>query len=578
MKEGIVGLYARVSTLKKQDYTRQINELKEIILQHGYSENQIEIYKEKVSGYKKKDDRPQLSLLLSKIRKEPQKYKCLYTSEISRIGREPKNTREIVDELSELGVPIFIQSLGQFTLQEGKRNMIMSIILQVLIEFSNFESETFKDRSKSGLLKSARDGKVGGGKYLPYGFKKGMNKMLEVNSEESKVIELIFTLYQEGHGIKVISNMLNDQSIPTRTNISFDNKLIMYKVPKSTSQIRWSDKQIHDILKNPIYMGKRRFKGELLSVPNIVSEETYNLCNEILKTKNTRNTTTIYTYLLKDLIKCGVCGRNYFGRFKPVLGGDKIYKCSSTLIKGSSCKNKGVNIKFIESVIFNDIVNSYNLERIFSESNQVNNQLKKRRESLEMSIPIEESTLLKKHTEVERLLDLYIKSSIDLVVYEKKNRQLSKEISNIETKINIKKKELKKINISDERLNVLNPTPRIIRDSKDDRIKLWSIFKQIIDKIIFNIIDEKMCVFTLFTGMDLGTGYKPRPHQYVLDLEYFRKTRNFKYKSGNYLKFDSNYDERNILLTDLDKIQIQISLNESPWKIVDNQNIVEMTI
>ncbi len=62
MKKGKVAIYARVSTMDgKQDYNRQIEDIKPIILNHNYSKENIDVYKEEISGYKKKWERPELS-------------------------------------------------------------------------------------------------------------------------------------------------------------------------------------------------------------------------------------------------------------------------------------------------------------------------------------------------------------------------------------------------------------------------------------------------------------------------------------------------------------------------------------
>ena len=159
-------IYARVSTSDKQDYQRQINELTLIAKEHGYEDENIINFAESVSGYKKNDERIQLSLLQQKIEENPKFFGCIYTSEISRIGRNPYHTRQVIDRWSELGIPLYIQSLKQSTIDsDGNRNSIMNIILQVLMEYANEEAKTFVIRSKSGLLNSARSGKAGGGRY-----------------------------------------------------------------------------------------------------------------------------------------------------------------------------------------------------------------------------------------------------------------------------------------------------------------------------------------------------------------------------------------------------------------------------
>lgn len=330
MKQAI--LYARVSTTDKQDFNRQIDDLTALAIRHGYDKKNIKVFAESISGYKKGNDRPKLQQMLEVVEASP-KDVTIYTTEISRIGRNPTETRRIIDRLTDIGVPVYIESLGQATIDgNGKRNMIMNIILQVLIEYANLEAETFKARSKSGLLNAARQGKAGGSLNFPYGYCKDGDGYLVVNPEEAEVIKDIFTLYQAGNGIKVISGILNDRKIPTRMNKTHAGKDIKYStLTKDGSSIKWSDKQIHDILKNSLYKGERRFRGELLPAPAIISKELWDECASIMESKTHRNYLTSYTYLLKDICTCGTCGRNYFAKYKPVEGGDKVYICSSRL-------------------------------------------------------------------------------------------------------------------------------------------------------------------------------------------------------------------------------------------------------
>ena len=114
-------VYVRVSTSNgSQDYTRQKNELFDIAKKDGYLEKNIELFADTISGYKF-EERDNLNILLDKIRENPSHFSCLYVSEISRLGRNPKNTRNLIEELMELKVPIYIQSLNEKTLDiEGK--------------------------------------------------------------------------------------------------------------------------------------------------------------------------------------------------------------------------------------------------------------------------------------------------------------------------------------------------------------------------------------------------------------------------------------------------------------------------
>jgi len=484
-------IYSRVSTLDKQSFERQINDLTNVCIQHGYKANQITTFSESISGYKRAKDRPELTRMLGLIQDKPEGI-TVYTTEISRIGRNPSETRQIIDRLTDLGVPVYIQSLNQFTIENGKRNMIMNIILQVLMEYANLEAETFKTRSKSGLLNSAKKGKAGGSSNFPYGYTKDELGMLVVNQDEVPVINQIFNLYQQGLGIKAISTQLNDQNIPTRTNKTHKGKTINHKNFKKLGDlVKWSDKQVHDILRNPLYMGKRRFKGELLDAPAIISEELYNECQNIMKGKTHRNYLTTYTYLLKDLCTCGKCGRNYFAKYKPVQGGDKAYVCSSKLIKGGSCGNKGINISLIESAIYDLLLSSDEILKYINNTSQVKNQLESDIKQLEVQLPSLMKQLETKKNEQARLLDVYLSGSIDKAIFTSKNQDLVDAVTNLSKQV-----ELVKHSITDKKkaltsMNKVSTTKKMLLAAKDDREVLKGIFQQLIHHVTINATDSQ---------------------------------------------------------------------------------------
>jgi site-specific DNA recombinase len=575
-----VVIYSRISTNeKKQDINRQIFELQKIIISHGYDEKQIDIYQETISGYKKTEDRPQLVKLIDDIKKSPGKYDCLYTSEISRIGRNPIATRKIIDEITDLKLPIFIQSLNLFTIdQNGSRNMVVNIILQVLIEYSNLETLTFKERSRSGLLKGVREGRVGGGKYIPYGYKKGDRKMLEIDEEEKEVVKLIFSLYKNGNGIKVISNILNEREIPTRSKKSFDGKIINYKIKKSTNDIIWSDKQVHDIIRNPIYVGKRRFKGEIYSSPQIIEEIDFEYCNQLLKSKKTRNINTNYVYLLKDIIKCGKCGRNYFGRFKPEKGGDKVYKCSSTLYKSKSCGNLGINIGLIESIIYQIFIQSHFVLRELKETSVMKKDLKIKIENIENQLKADEYQINENHKKLERLLNLHLNGGIKLNRYLEVNEEIENDLSKLTTSKAKKIIELDKLNITYENVGKQTYNKSILKKSKNDRIELRSIFNYFIDNIIINNLSNDIFLVS----------FKLKNRGFVFEEEYIPVLINYKdFRTPNKIYSYNTFGElttlikydNNCLITSPNRIlgkEYRLELSRIGWVHVVDENKISI--
>lgn len=577
--EKVAIIYCRVSS-SKQDYTRQIDELTAIAKRDGYLE--IEVFAESISSYRKKSERVELSKMLAKVEADPSRYGCIYVSEVSRIGRNPTDTRRTIDTLTDLGLPVYIQSINRSTIdKDGKRDGIMNMILQVLIEYADSEAETFKMRSRSGLLKSARDGKAGGSTNLPYGYAKDGNKMLIVDEEEAKVIEEIFQLYISGNGIKVISNILNDRMIPTRTNKTHAGRTLNYKLAKDGSEVRWSDKQIHDILRNTLYYGARKFKGEILPAPAIVNKEIFDECASIMQFKTHRNYLTTYTYLLKDLIVCGCCGRNYFARYKPVDGGDKVYICSSRMTKEGNCGNIGVNISLLESAIFDQLIGTGAMLKYLNNTNEIRASFEADLVKLKQDLKISEGLLKEKHEERERLLDLYLKGGRILKTnFISRQDKIDSDLVSITEKIDLLNRELKGKGKALKNLDNMKATKQMLFNARDNRNELQGIYKQFIHKVIVNKLDNNKALVNVY--ISLSGDILKQTLKLVLDLSGMRKKPMvYKYysfsKIGNELIYVNNKlvgiddvrDEVGSYLTDA-----EIYRSGNDWKEIEDKHLL----
>ncbi|MFC4477395.1 recombinase family protein [Flavobacterium chungangensis] len=537
-----VCVYARVSTVDKQDYTRQISDCKAAI-GGKYNENDIEIFAERISGYKENEKRPELQRLLNIINSDPKYFDSIYITEISRLGRDPKSTRLLIDDLTEKKIPIFITSINRSTLDDNlERDSIMNIILQVLIEFSDSESRTMKRRSKSGILQSVVNGGAGGSKNLPFGYTKDESKKLVVDFEESEIIKEIFQLYKEGNGVKKIATILNERKVMTRANKAFGNQIIKFKTEKNGSDILWSDKTILDIVKNPLYKGKRRFKGNLYDAPAIISSELFDECNDLLTTKTHRNYLTTYDYLLKDLCTCAICGRNYFAKFKPVPRGDKVYICSSRLNRGGNCGNVGVNIDYLESSLFDMLKQSDQLMSMIDDSGEMKEKISADIKLLKNDRLLLEKNLKDQNKKESRLLDLYLNGSVSIDKYDLHLGEIKNESTTIASKLNLLNRRIVEQKVLFEKLGNKDELNRLIKNLSQNRGDIAKVFKQFIKQIyIFKTsIDKEILI-------DVHMNYGEGSFKLMLDLNVMKyKKPNYNYRViGKDLQL--SYDEKGVL-------------------------------
>lgn len=573
-------IYARVSTADKQNYERQISDLTPIIIKDGYSKDDIEIFGENISGYKKKDERPEFLRLLNIIVNNPEHFSCIYVTEISRLGRNPREARETVDLLIDLQIPLYVKTLNQRTIDEtGKRNSVMSIILQVLMEFADMESQQMKERSKSGLLQSAKKGKAGGGVYLPYGYTKDENGMLVVDKAEAEVIKEIFELYKEGNGAKVISGILNEKGVPTRSQKQHGDKTINFNIPKKGESITWSDKTVLDIVSNSLYKGERRFKGNTFEAPAIISTDLFDECSDIRLSKTHRNYQTTYTYLLKDIITCGCCGRNYFAKYKPVPRGDKVYICSSRLKKAGNCGNVGVNISLIESAIYDQLLSTDTVLKYLSNTADIKKELEKDIKKYELQLKIDKKALDDKENEKQRLLKVYIAGHIGEGDFINNNKDIESSISSLTSKVSLMNDNLRKKKILLERQNDEKTTKKMLFDARDNRLELETIFKQIISKVVINKLNDKLVLASVFiqiNGVTLGNSLK-----LVLNIASI-KQRNKKYQYVPFRHFENEpiFGINDVLLNNIDDILTEVKstlgykIINTDWIDIDDDHIL----
>jgi len=522
-EEKLAALYCRVST-DKQDFTRQITELTIQAKRDGFTDKQITVFGESVSGYKTAD-RIEFKKLLSEIEETPSKYETIYCWEVSRLGRNPREVRNTIERLCDLGIQVYIKTMDLKTLDaKGKISMFTSIIITILSELANNEAETFKLRSQSGLLHSAKLGRAGGSTNYPYGYTKDKNKMLVVEPSEALIIKDVFSLYQAGNGIKVISNILNERGVPTRINKSHASKTVNFKIPKVGNRVRWSDKQIHDILRNTLYIGKRNFKGQVLDAPAIIKEELFEECKNLMRTKTHRNYLTTYTYLLKDLMSCGCCSRNYFAKYKQDTEkkkGERIYICSSRLIKGGACENGGLNMALIESVIYHQLIKSNSTLKYINDNKTLKVDLEKEVRQLEQQLSSNIKLINTKTQEKERLLDLRLTNDISKEVFTTRQSKIDMEAVGLIQKVERAKSELTKKKTTLQSLDSKKTTRQMLIRARDNRTELQTIYKQIISRIIVNKINTDHFFISIYIQVN-GVVLK-NTLNLILDVSEMRK-------------------------------------------------------
>ena len=181
-----VALLVRVST-DKQDYNRQITELQEHCAKMNW--DVVRIFANKVSGAKKIEERRELVDMLQYISENDIDKVCVW--EISRLGRSTLEALKIIELLNEHKVCLYIKNYNLETLDnDGKINPITSLITTILLEISQMERNTIKERMASGrdqyIAKCRATGKKMG---RPSTYRKSDDTMREQYKKEISLLK-----------------------------------------------------------------------------------------------------------------------------------------------------------------------------------------------------------------------------------------------------------------------------------------------------------------------------------------------------------------------------------------------------
>ncbi len=196
-------IYSRVSSVgTRQDTERQTNELTEYAARMGY--NLVRIYEEKISGFKKLEDRPVLSEMLNDITKL--RIDKVLTWELSRIGRNVIQGLSFIEELNSRKVSLFIKNYNLETLYEDKSiNPLTMFMVQILASVAAMEAETTKSRFQSGYRN-----------YINNGGKVGRKPGHTISDEDLlKKYPEVGKLLKRGLSIRQISKLTENTSTTT---------------------------------------------------------------------------------------------------------------------------------------------------------------------------------------------------------------------------------------------------------------------------------------------------------------------------------------------------------------------------
>ena len=413
----MLAIYTRLSKEDKvsTSIVNQTREGKEFALKNNLK---YTIYNEGegISGGADIKDRPQLNRLLLDIRNGD--IKAIWFRNQNRLERNSATYVIFISEAKKYNVDVYFNDkLHNF--DNPSDNLLGNITSAV----NQYQRDLQASQTKRTLKDNVRDGKVWS--VVAYGYKSN-NGYLAIDKEEAIVVRDIFKMSLSGKGTDSIANDLNDKGVSSRKGKLFRGKTIQ------------------GMIKNTIYKGKRLYSNEYYDCPNIVEPELWQKVNDNLKNnRNNSGKKVDHKYLLKGLLKCGECGRNYYGR-KRLSGKDNSYICSSKRYKELTCCNKGILIPFLDKLIWSQLFSKKLFLKAYQDfiANNDNDLIVSR---IKKENNIIEKTISSNKKKINKLFDYFIDNEN---LNESSKNQVTSKINSIEND-NTSLKEIRNNNLEE---------------------------------------------------------------------------------------------------------------------------------
>ena len=478
--------YSRVST-EKQDLVRQEKLISEYCDSHDYI--LVDIIEEKVSGAKNEVDRVGLMKLLSLQGNEAD---TIIVAELSRLSRED-DTLDVLNKVNSLLQKgfnvVFLDNEDKVYTAYSILSLFDIMRLGVEAEYSAGERKKITMRMKTGKYpKIQANPYMYAGGTAPYGFdiidnpefagqknNRPAKSIMVVNDVEMENVRLIYSWILDGMTVRDAAKKANEMGFITRENKPF------------------CQTSIAKIIKNPIYNGRRRFKGFNLETEKIISDEDWNLAQERLqKNRLYKGHGNKHFNPLKGIIFCP-CG---YGMMLHQMNSirDGAYLTLHCCVRnrpeyGHKCKNSGIKAgvvfdavwKCVKSVILekeyknksNEQVKSYERiiatlkKQILDTNNTIKNLIADRDKIPDILLRLSNMNDVSVHL-INTYNNKYTEFDKRIIENEKKKELLNQEISVYQQKI----RDIKRVAICQE------------LDNLDDIAKA-DIYKRVLSRVVY---------------------------------------------------------------------------------------------
>ena len=360
-----VAIYARVSSDSQKERKTVLTQLAELERHLGADPNIVIVGRyvdDGVGGPIPLRERPAGRRLLADAQRGL--FDEVWMFKVDRLSRDDIDPLVVRRELEQFHVKLL-------ALHENLENPLE---FAIRVAFAAEERRQFLVRTTAGMRRAAENGRYCGG-IVPIGFRvEGLKQtarlvpsdvIIRGDWTEADLVKHVYRrLAIDGWSCRRIADELNALSVPTA--YQKDGRLVRVRrgERKARTQGRWRSGRIRNLVTNPIYKGelhygRRSSKGReviVAKIEGLISDEIWDAAQESLAKNRIVAKNTNRVYLLRSVIKCGVCGLTYSGYWDR---GQVRYKCNGALVERGPiegrCPNRSFYGHHLEDTVWADI-------------------------------------------------------------------------------------------------------------------------------------------------------------------------------------------------------------------------------
>lgn len=428
-------IYARVST---EEQARSGYSLDDQVRRGIAKYNSLGIYEDIIEyiddGYSGEFiERPALDRLRTDIRAGIIKTVVVY--DLDRLSRETEHLLILVKEIERKAKLIFCTN-------EYAKTPSGELFMTLHAGIAKYEKAMIKERTMRGKREKALSGKLTHNDN-PLGYDYDEEKsMYVINESEAETIRFIFDLYvKNSYGVRQLALELKALGKTNKKGQPI-NKTQVYRILKNEmyAGTKWSfrryDKKVGQ--KKVKQLIRSHSEWIPITVPAIISQDLWQQAQDSMHQKSVvskRNTK--YEYLLKNVVKCGVCGYNMVGQtyYEKRWGKDKKYSyyvCTSIPEK-RGCSSKRIPSAELDKMVWDQLVKRAKNNRLSTLGRRSNSDkdVKQKLSKHIVELKKRQSTIIK----------LITNGTIEADIAENELKELNRELAATKTALSSSKEE-----------------------------------------------------------------------------------------------------------------------------------------